>query len=111
MNIVENVHSHNAITAHKDNRQNRDAGEITTHSLYLCRVCISYWSLLKQKMCLIGLVIVLIGPALLVSDNFRIFFLLMANFAIGAMLGFMKYKFGVPKLAEGIAKRLSNETL
>ena len=47
----------------------------------------------------IGLIIVLLAPALLVADSTRIFALLMLHYGVGSLLGFMKFRRAECRLA------------
>jgi hypothetical protein len=75
----------------KNNQQSHPVEADAPKSLYLGESS-SYRNRIELIILPIGLVIVLIGPALLVSDKLQVFALLMLNNALGAILGFIKYR-------------------
>lgn len=88
MSIVETGNGANVYV----DRNNRAMEKVLTIALWCRGECSTYWGLVRQIGCLIGLALVLVGPAMLISDSFQVFALLMLNNAMGTIMGFLKYR-------------------
>jgi hypothetical protein len=81
----------------------------TTERPYRCYKCTNQPSLLVQMFIPISLALVFTGLALLVSDRFQVFALLILNNALGTILNFMKFRLTPRSTLKSAAESKSQE--